>query len=473
MERLSIFTEYPVWQGTPSETRQLVAEVIHAYFPKAIAPSERVLRDWRSEGILTRMGRKFIGRNVLEAAYIAWQRSQHRAFDVIQRGLSLLSDEALAQKLTQPSEEQPISDPLRVEQAVVLLAHGVLKQFQATKEKKLVGLSTAIPLSLQRAQAQLARFAFEQGEADTFASVHDLLYRCTRPLAEWAPAAIAQDERFAGAVLLDAAYRVPSEDCGAIAELGSHAEDVVEKQLYRLLMQGLESLDESERDAAYLLVRGFVAQHPLSTREELRELRNSPRLSAQVASFFDLVYEPAHPVVAEGGLVRRCGRCYSNLQPHTGTCTLVSCREQYGAEPVETGAVALGQALLARPELRKYWCDPAQEELRLFHGLHAFLGDTVQLYPHQDRCDVSVGNEIGIDVKDYQDPVSLARKLNHSLGGLRLYPRKILAIASRRARQGQYLDRLREQLLPAVRRSLQVMSVDQVLDTLQREHNHG
>jgi hypothetical protein len=123
--------------------------------------------------------------------------------------------------------------------------------------------------------------------------------------------------------------------------------------------------------------------------------------------------------------------------------------------------------------MRKYWCDPAQEELRLYYGLQALFGEAVQLYPHQDRCDVAVGAEIGIDVKDYQDPVSLARKLNYSLGGLRLYPRKLLAVAARRARQTHYLDRLREQLLPAVRRSIQVMSVDEVLITLQREQNHA
>jgi hypothetical protein len=95
------------------------------------------------------------------------------------------------------------------------------------------------------------------------------------------------------------------------------------------------------------------------------------------------------------------------------------------------------------------------------------------LYPHLDRCDVAIGTEVGIDVKDYQDPVSLARKLSTGLGGLRMYPRMILAVATRRARQEFYLDRLYEHLPLAVRRSLQIMSVQQVLKTLRQEQSNA
>lgn len=469
-EKLALYID---WQGTPKEACREAADVIHLLFPTVVAPTERVLRDWRSEGLLTRMGRKFSGRNVLEAVFVAYQRTLQLGVGTIKEVLGGLSDDLLAQELLRPTPPPVEADPIRVEKAVVLLAHGVLKQFQAIREGKIVGISADIPLSLRQAQAHFARFALEQGQSDTFASVHQLLVCCTRPLSTWAPAAISQDSRFASAVLLDPAYRVPSEDCGAIAELGSHAEDVVEKQLYRMLMQALDSLTEAEQDAAYLLVRGFIAKHPLVTREELRELRNSPRLSPQVAEFFDLVYEPAHAANAERTLIRRCGHCNSNLLPQTGLCTLASCHEKYHLHPSEGIAVPVKQALLARPEIRKYWCDPAQEELRLYNGLRALFGEAVQLYPHQDRCDVAIGENVGIDVKDYQDPVSLARKLNHSLGGLRLYPRKILAVAARRAGQAQYVDRLKEQLLPTLRRSLQVLSVDQVLKTLKEEQRHG
>ncbi|SFQ79982.1 hypothetical protein SAMN04515668_4525 [Hymenobacter arizonensis] len=473
MEFLINLAEYGHWKGTPQEACREVAILVNQLFPSVVAPTERVMRDWRSEGLLTRSGHKFSGRNILEAVYVAHQRTLQLSVSTINLVMSGLSDNDLCQQLLSPAAPLVEVDPIRVEKAVVLLAHGVLRQFQAIREGKTVGISADIPLPLRQAQAHFARFAFEQGQADTFASVHEVLACCTRPLAEWAPAVVRQDNRFASAVLLDPAYRVPSEDCGAIAELGSHAEDVVEKQLYRLLMQALESLGEAERDAAYLLVREFIAKHPLVTREELRELRNSPRLSAQVAEFFDLVYEPAHAAQAEGEWVRRCGHCNSNLLPAKGTCTLASCHEMHHLHPLEGVAVPTKQALLARPEIRKYWCDPAQEELRLYNGLRTLFGDTVQLYPHQDRCDVAIGDDIGIDVKDYQDPVSLARKLNHSLGGLRLYPRKILAVATRRAGQAQYLDRLREQLLPPLRRTLQVLSVDQVLKILKEEQRHG
>ncbi len=52
-----------------------------------------------------------------------------------------------------------------------------------------------------------------------------------------------------------------------------------------------------------------------------------------------------------------------------------------------------------------------------------------------------------------------------------MYPRMILAVATRRACQEFYLDRLYEHLPLAVRRSLQIMSVQQVLKTLRQEQS--
>ena len=105
----------------------------------------------------------------------------------------------------------------------------------------------------------------------------------------------------------------------------------------------------------------------------------------------------------------------------------------------------------------------------MYSELSKAFGDSVRLFPHLDRCDIAIGNEVGIDVKDYRDPARLARKLNRSLGGLRLYPRKIVAVASRRASDKEYVPRLREQLSLALRQTLVVDSVDSIIRELKKE----
>jgi hypothetical protein len=115
----------------------------------------------------------------------------------------------------------------------------------------------------------------------------------------------------------------------------------------------------------------------------------------------------------------------------------------------------------------KYWVDPAREELRLYDALRA-AGIQAALYPHADRCDVAIGDDVGVDVKDYRDPAHLARKLNRGIGGLARYRRGLLAVADRRARHGDYIGRLREQLLPDTRERLEVRSVGETIRVLKR-----
>jgi len=109
--------------------------------------------------------------------------------------------------------------------------------------------------------------------------------------------------------------------------------------------------------------------------------------------------------------------------------------------------------------------DPARAELQLFDALDA-AGLHPHLYPHRDRCDVSLGEEVGIDVKDYTDPARLARKLNRTIGGLAHYPHAIVAVADRRTHHDDYLGRLREQLTPGTRNRVEVLSVRQTIRKL-------
>ncbi|MEI8166103.1 MAG: hypothetical protein WCG26_06985 [Chloroflexales bacterium] len=98
------------------------------------------------------------------------------------------------------------------------------------------------------------------------------------------------------------------------------------------------------------------------------------------------------------------------------------------------------------------------------YDVNSALQHRVHLYPHSDWCDVSLDETIGIDVKDYRDPVRLAYRLNRSIGNLSHYPTRILAIARRRWRVPLYRERLVEQLSPERKTSLMIMSVDMAID---------
>jgi hypothetical protein len=75
-----------------------------------------------------------------------------------------------------------------------------------------------------------------------------------------------------------------------------------------------------------------------------------------------------------------------------------------------------------------YWTGPAIDEIAIYdeairRGLQA------ELYPENDLCDVAInGRAIGIDAKSYSSPVSLALRLNRSIGGLINYRRRIIAV---------------------------------------------
>jgi hypothetical protein len=461
---------------TAQEAADLVAALAPELGISEDIPDIRTLRLWRTKKHLTIQGRRFTRRNILEVFALLKLRQEGLTHQHAVERVLALDDERMRLLLTgsaRISLTHTDAEPLITLQ---LLAKGILEQYQQVKKGAIVGHTDSrktgvhnIPRSLQQAMARLGRHYFSEGQEDHAASIHQLLTLCARPLHEWSPQAICDLGTYQQAVLIDPIYLVPNEDCEIIAEDadGTNLSDLVERHLHEQLRTTLKKLGD-DADSAYTVVRAFIGRHPLATSNELHHLYLNPELTDEVIEFVRSLYQAVHHDDATDGQVRRCAYCHA-LIGRDGLCRLVGCREDYAT--ADASPVPLDTAFLARSEVLKYWADPAREELRLYDTLcqHTHLRNRVYLYPHSDWCDVSLDDEVGIDVKDYRDPVRLAQRLNRSLGQLSQYPERIIAIAKRRWSK-TYRDQLLEHLNPEKRAALRVMNVDETISYIQRTY---
>lgn len=467
--------------STADEAATYIAALCSQLGIQGEPPDVRTLRLWRTKKQLTIEGRRFTRRNLLEILVIHKLRQEGLTMqNAVQRTLTL--DESRLRLMLIGSPSVPITradaEPIITLQ---LLAKGVIEQYRLVGKGAIIGHTddrkTGIgntPLSLQQAMARLGRHYFTEGTEDQAASVHQLLRLCMTPLYAWAPHAISDIEQYRNAVLIDPAYLVPNEDCEAIAEDadGANLSDLIEHHLHEGLRSTLAKLGR-DADLAYTTVREFVGRHPAATRAELQHLFLNPELNNEVIDFVRGLYTPVHAGYARDSKVRRCAHCKAIIGEDE-LCLLAGCREDYPTPGYEASLVPVDEIFLARPEVLKYWADPAREELRLYDELHKDrnLRDYVHLYPYSDRCDVAIGEDVGVDVKDYRDPVRLAHRLNRSIGGLSHYSERILAIAKRRW-STTYRDRLQEQLSPERRAVLRVMRVDDAISYLKKTYGGG
>lgn len=464
---MSFLTSIPA-ESTAEEAAALLPTLAASLGIDAELPDVRTLRLWRSKKQLTIEGRRFSRRNVLEVLGIVKLRTDGLTQQNAVTRILALDDERLRLLLVGSGTNRIVPTDTEPRITLQLLAKGILELHRRVTQGAIVGHTDArktgienTPVSLHQAVARLGRHYLQEGVEDQAANMHHLLRLCTTPLGDWAPRVIAELPEDETAVLIDPVYLVPSEDCGTIAQRseGTHLSDLIEYYLHEELRATLKKLGP-DADAAYSIIREFIGRHPVATDHELMILNANPELNLEAIHFVQTLYHPVHTGYAKNGSVRRCAHC-NGLLGEDGWCILAGCRDDF-PHAREGLAVRVDQAYVARPEVLKYWVDPAREELRLYDALRAVsaVAPHVHLYPHSDRCDVSIDEDVGIDVKDYRDPVRLAQRLNHHLGGLGYYPTRILAIADRRW-SNTYRDRLVEQFNPDNKRTIQVMSVTQ------------
>ncbi len=465
--------------STAKEAVELIESFSKALSIEQSSPSLRTLRLWRTKGWLSKGSHRFTRRNLLEALGIMSLCADGIATGAAAQKVAKLDDNALEALVLAQTNMATTKSRDFAEVTLTLLAQGVVRQHHRIRRGSIVGLvrpeqnpNESTPLALRQAMARLGRLYFEDGQEDRAASVHQLLVHCMEPLAHWAPSILCSLPETSDLVLIDPDYRVPSEDCEAIVEQaqGSRLEDLIERRLHSQLMHTLERLG-SDADAAYTTIREFIARHPLATTEELQTLRTNPELPNDAVVFVhSFIYSSIHADYAVKGFIRRCYHCQAPID-REGRCFLHGCREDH-PQVCQSQPVPQMEAHVAQTEVLKYWVDPAREELRLFDSLRR-EGIQAVLYPRQDQCDVAVGDAVGVDIKDYRGPATLARRLNRGIAGLRDWDRKIIAIADRRIRSNtDYITHLKEQLNPRVRNDVEILSVSATIKELCQLNQH-
>ena len=151
-----------------------------------------------------------------------------------------------------------------------------------------------------------------------------------------------------------------------------------------------------------------------------------------------------------------------------GYCPIRQCNSKHPAPVPERLDPQADRLLIANPQILTYWTGPAIDELAIFDEARR-CALSAELYPESDLCDISInGYAIGIDAKSYSSPVSLALRLNRSIGGLIHYRQRIIAVSDELVEDNpNYLSTLRSLLdkkgNPA---TLEILSVSSVMKLL-------
>jgi DNA-binding transcriptional MerR regulator len=477
------------WRGSAEDLAGLIREYVPVLGLSVEPPSVRTVRYWRSIGVIGRSeGRRFAEREALEALSTLVLRSRGSGLTEIESTLKQYETDGLRDLLTSvhasrsegfpESNRSEIRALERAQTAAVLLAQGVVRQYEFVEgEGRFVRQDDEVSSEMQDAMCLLGRLYIEQGAEDSAACLHDVLNRCRFPLddEEWRLDTFRSASfPYAGARLVESDLRVPTPECYEIARRnsGRGLDDVVENQLHDELRRALKS-SGVETAHSYTAVRQFIGRRSLTTLEELYGYCDEKKLPGRLSR---LLVERFYEDVPEGWLIEgranRCAHCGTLLRPHPnvseypeGRCPLSACRSVDRPEVSES--LSPDDAIVCRPQILSYWVNPAIDELRIYDAARARRIPS-NLYPREDRCDVSLEDGTGVDVKSYESPVSLAMRLNQNgIGGLVDYERRILAVPDFIAYRPSYLDTLKDALETAEARSLEVMPVSGVLSLIE------
>ena len=492
------FGEIKDWQGTAENLLEELQRQIKQLNLSVESPAVRTIRSWRGKKLLSQpKGKKFGFRQILEGLAVLQFLKKGWTLKAIAEVLLSLNDEELEQQIltirdgenSEKSDRQQLSlfpnqqnksNLTLAEDAVILLAQGILRQYdRILTGQEIVRQDDKLPSELHSAMCKIGRLYLEEGKCDRAASVHDVLERSRYSLnsKQWNLNTFRELE-FANASLIDLDLKVPTVDCAEIADKsGGYGEDnVIENRLYLKIISATKSLGTKKQHQAYTAVRELIGRRSLIRERELLDYlieHNLTPLQETVVEFFNFVPE----IWSIDNFACRCYHCGTLLRPHPngdrypdGYCPIYQCNSKYPPRVGERLNPENGRLLIAKPQILAYWTAPAIDELAIFDEAKIY-GLDAELYPESDQCDVAIGDRaIGIDAKSYRSPVLLALKLNRSIGGLIFYKKRIVAITDELIEDcSGYLSTLRSLLdKKGETATLQVMSVSSVIENIQR-----
>ncbi|MDJ0553260.1 MAG: hypothetical protein QNJ68_02210 [Microcoleaceae cyanobacterium MO_207.B10] len=495
------FEDVRQWQGTADGLTKELKRQAEQLGLSVEPPALRTVRQWRAKQLLSQgKGEKFGFRQILEGLATTILLKRGWTLVAIAEVLPSFSNMALEQQIIAETNNQdptwspalqtailPLptghaSKPDLAENAVVLFAQGIIRQYTRVLNEEIVSQEDRMPSELHRAMCKLGRLYIEEGKADKAACIHTILERARYPLSadEWELEIFRHpDFRFRQATLIEPELRVPTSDCAEIANsTGAFGEDnVIQRNLYERLIQITEQLGSRRQHKAYTAIREMFGRRSLIGEYQLLDYIEENELTPVQGKIIEAFFDRVQDIWLIDGLAHRCGYCGTLLRPHPnqkrfplGRCPIRQCenyepREAKVSEKLDPKKEPL---LIAKPQILTYWTGPGIDEIAIFDVARKNGLDT-ELYPDSDKCDIGVnGRSIGIDAKSYTSPVSLGLRLNRSIGGLKYYRRRIIAVSDRLVRDNpDYLSSLESTLeKKGDAATLEVCTVSEVIQLL-------
>src|ERR1035438_1686139 len=228
------------WKGS---ARTLEAEVrlrVGELGLKVAPPTIRTIRLWRTRRILSKSPtRDFRFRQIIESLAASLLLTRGWTLTAIGELLPSLTDTMIEANIQSEATGAPVSwvgigppgeaaltdyqqrrQDDTAEEAVILLAQGILRQYDRILNGEIVRQDDGLPPELQSAMCRLGRLYIIETKEDRAACIHDVLDRACCPLEapEWGLAALQRPSfRFRQAVLIHTVFKVPTPDCLVIA----------------------------------------------------------------------------------------------------------------------------------------------------------------------------------------------------------------------------------------------------------------
>lgn len=287
-----------------------------------------------------------------------------------------------------------------------LLASGLLHAHQRVAYG--APLSLPYPAALQRGLDRLTLLAIRAGLPPP-AGVPDLLRWCHEPLGSW-PLPLGGDA-VASEVLMD--LGVPTRAC---QEWAIDAPDVESEAFENDVIAGVRRICRAAgRQDSYVAFRYLVITTPVLTDLEFQQRLMEPGLDV-LATVLKQCYPAAPMECQQGDSVTCCADCGNLLVCSAGglTCVDDRCPRPGRVRPGRVLPVVNGVRWLAAP-VRTFISSPGRAELRLREAILRLGGAEVELWPNFDAYDLRIvfpgGEAWAVDVKDWSNPVRLARRL--------------------------------------------------------------